>query len=112
MSTSGTNQGNKDVVQALDLWSAGSQALRLAHDNKVLHCDIRRANFVKFSTGWQLTDYGLAHKIADHKQAAYLTLEPGTGQARGVGIRLKGRTGPVAWKETGQRPCGRSKVLH
>ena len=48
----------EDAALPLDVKKDLLNSLRHAHSAKVLHCDLRRENFVRFGGSWQVIDYG------------------------------------------------------
>ena len=49
------------TARALDLASQGLAALAYAHENKIIHCDIKPENFILFADGHlKLADFGFA----------------------------------------------------
>ena len=72
-------------------------SLQLAHSVGVLHCDLRRSNFVCFDDGtWQLIDYSLS---ADVDSRVPYSMEAGA-QADSAGNRVKGlykEASPFCW---------------
>jgi len=76
-----------------DLWAAGCQSLQHAHANAVLHCDVRRPNFVRFPSGIQLVDFGCGVPV----DRPTVSLDGEGEQSCGAGVRLKGRIGAVEW---------------
>lgn len=82
-----------------DMWIAGCKALHVMHEAGIVHCDLRPNNFVWFDNELHVVDYSVAERVSVDKTAS-VTIVTGSGQASYVGVRLKGRTGPVQWRVT------------
>lgn len=74
---------DRTVYEAICQW------LARVHKLRILHCDVRTPNMIRFKSGVQLTDFGLATVLPPNSQAATVSLRPGNDRYQKSGFFVK-----------------------